>query len=459
MRLAAVLHPHRGRRSASKIYRGESVVMAKVEDKKTLVDISVPEEFALRDEVRWLKSEDVSLFSTLRESMNKIEPAYISTYPPTECGIATFTKDVVTSVTKYTPFSKPTVIAIKGEHEIEQYERIVRWQIIKENKQSYLDAAKFINDSSIDVVSLQHEYGIFGGPDGEYLLDFLEAVEKPVVSTHHTVLHNPSPNQKRILQEMGRLCEAMVVMVKTGRKILLDVYGIDPKKATIIPHGVPNVHRVSATSVKKALGYSNTSILSTFGLINRGKGIEHVIKAMPKILEKHPNVVYLVLGETHPGVRKHEGESYRNMLTETINSLGLQDKVRFNNRFLTLNELVRFLCATDVYVTPYLNKDQIVSGTLAYAVGCGKAIVSTPYLYAEEVLANGRGVLVDFESPDSIADTVIRILDNKELKESLESAAYAYGRRAAWFNVAIDYLDLFNRVVALRKAAQEAAKA
>jgi glycosyltransferase involved in cell wall biosynthesis len=420
------------------------------------VGISIPEEFALRDEVRWLKSEDINLFRFLRESMNKIEPAYVATYPPSECGIATFTKDVVSSVAKYTPFSKPTVVAIKREHEIEPYERIVRFQILKENKQSYLDAAKFLNDSTIDIVSVQHEYGIYGGPDGEYVLDFMEALEKPVVVTLHTVLQSPGPNQKRIIQEMGRMCKAMIVMVKTGRQILLDVYDADPKKVTIIPHGVPNVHRVSAASVKKALGIADKSILSTFGLINRGKGIEYVIQAMPKILEKHPNVIYLVLGETHPGVRKHEGESYRNMLTDTINGLGLQEHVRFNNRFLALNELVRYLCATDVYVTPYLNKDQIVSGTLAYALGCGKAIVSTPYLYAEEVLSDGRGILVDFESPDSIADTVNLILGDKEIKESLESAAYRYGRRAAWFNVAVDYLGLFHVILSGERSAKRA---
>lgn len=419
--------------------------------------ISVPEEFALRDEVRWLKSEDLDLFSFIRDSMNKIEPAYVSTYPPSECGIATFCRDVATSVAKYTPFSKPTIIAIKREHEIEPYERVVRFQILKEDRQSYLDAAKFINESSLHIISIQHEFGIYGGPDGEYLLDLLEAVEKPMAATLHTVLQRPSPNQKRIVQEMGRLCDILVVMVKTGRNILLDVYDIDPAKITIIPHGVPNVHRVSAHSVKRALGIADRLILSTFGLINRGKGLEYVIQAMPKILEKHPNALYLVLGETHPGVRKHEGESYRNYLTEIISDLGLEENVRFNNRFLSLNELVRYLCATDVYVTPYLNKDQIVSGTLAYALGCGKAICSTPYLYAEEVLAEGRGVLVDFESADSIADNVNRILDDKALKDSLESNAYAYGRRAAWFNAAINYLDLFDRLVRRSKMAKPAA--
>lgn len=427
-----------------------------VKREKDTQDIAIPEEFALRDEVRWLKSEDIKLFQFLRESMNKIEPAYIATYPPSECGIATFTKDVVTSVAKYTPFSRPTVVAVKREHEIEPYERIVRFQILKEVRNSYLDAAKFLNESSVDIVSVQHEYGIYGGPDGEYVLDLVEALEKPAVATLHTVLQNPSPNQKRIIQELGRMCEVLIVMVKTGRQILLDVYGVDPRKVTVIPHGVPNVHRVSTTSVKRALGIADKLILSTFGLINRGKGIEYVIQAMPKILERHPNAIYLVLGETHPGVRRHEGESYRNMLTEIIDKLGIHEYVRFNNRFLTLNELVRYLCATDVYITPYLNKDQIVSGTLAYALGCGKAIVSTPYLYAEEVLAEGRGLLVDFASPDSIAEAVNRILDDKDLKESLEAAAYRYGRRAAWFNVAVDYLELFHMILNRRKMIQKA---
>jgi glycosyltransferase involved in cell wall biosynthesis len=427
-----------------------------VKKEKETQDITIPEEFALRDEVRWLKSEDIKLFQFLRESMNKIEPAYIATYPPSECGIATFTKDVVTSVAKYTPFSRPTVVAVKREHEIEPYERIVRFQILKEVKNSYLDAAKFLNESSVDIVSVQHEYGIYGGPDGEYVLDLVETLEKPAVATLHTVLQNPSPNQKRIIQELGRMCEVLIVMVKTGRQILLDVYGVDPKKVTVIPHGVPNVHRVSTASVKRALGIADKLIISTFGLINRGKGIEYVIQAMPKILEKHPNAIYLVLGETHPGVRRHEGESYRNMLTEIIDQLKIHEHVRFNNRFLTLNELVRYLCATDVYITPYLNKDQIVSGTLAYALGCGKAIVSTPYLYAEEVLADGRGLLVDFASPDSIAAAVNRILDDKDLKESLEAAAYRYGRRAAWFNVAIDYLELFHMILNRRKIMQKA---
>jgi glycosyltransferase involved in cell wall biosynthesis len=223
----------------------------------------------------------------------------------------------------------------------------------------------------------------------------------------------------------------------------------------MIQHGVPNVHRVSTAAVTRALGIADRKVLSTFGLINRGKGIEYAIEAMPRIVAKYPNVLYLVLGETHPGVRAWEGEAYRNELLDMVRRLKLENHVRFNNRFLSLDELVRYLCATDVYVTPYLNKDQIVSGTLAYALGCGKAIVSTPYLYAQEVLGEGRGVLVDFRSPDAVADAVIDLLEDPTKKERMESLAYKYGRRTAWFNVAIDYLDLFHRVL-LRTRAEKA---
>lgn len=417
------------------------------EETRVPYEIDVPEEYVLRDEVRWLKSEDSKLFRFLKEAMNKIEPAYVATYPPTECGIATFTQDVVQSVAKYTPFSKPTVVAVKRHEEIEPYGRIVRAQIMRNDRQSYFDAAKYLNDSTVDIVSVQHEYGIYGGTEGDYVLDFIKALKKPAVATLHTVLHNPNPDQKRVLQEMAELCEVLVVMVRTGRQILMDSYGIDPKKITIIQHGVPNVHKVSTTAVKRALGIADRKILSTFGLINSGKGIEFAIQAVAKVKEKFPNILYLVLGETHPGVRAWEGENYRNSLLDLVESLGLDNHVRFNNRFLSLNELVRYLCATDVYITPYLNKDQICSGTLAYALGCGKAIVSTPYLYAEEVLADGRGTLVDFRNPDAMADAIIDLFENKEKKEEMEARAYKFGRRTAWFNVAIDYLDMFHRIL------------
>lgn len=399
------------------------------------------------------KPEDLNMFRFLRRVLNHIDVAYVATYPPQECGIATFTRDLATAISKYTPFSDPFVIAVGEGADIEQYPKMVKFQITKSDIQSYLRAADLVNNSSAGGVSLQHEYGIFGGPDGEYVLSFLERLRKPAVATLHTVLFNPSPNQKRIVQELGRMCSALVVMVKMGKEMLVNNYGVPAQKIVTIPHGVPNVHRVSAATIKKTLGISDRLVISSFGLINRGKGIEYGIQAMPGILKKYPDAMYLVLGETHPGVRNYEGESYRKELLELVTDLGLEKHVRFNNRYLALEELINYLCATDVYITPYINRDQIVSGTLAYALGCGKAIVSTPYLYAEEVLSEGRGLLVDFRDPEQLAGAVNRILDDPVLREQMETKAYKYGRRAAWFNVAIDYLDLFHRLCPRPKAA------
>lgn len=399
------------------------------------------------------KPEDLKMFRFLRGVLNHIDLAYVATYPPQECGIATFTRDLATAISKYTPFSDPFVIAVGEVADIEQFPKIVRFQITKSDPESYIRAAELVNDSPVRGVSLQHEYGIFGGPDGEYVLKFVEKLKKPAIVTLHTVLFSPNPNQKRVVQELGRMCDALVVMVKMGKEMLINNYGISPHKIAMIPHGVPNVHRASAAAIKKTLGISDRPVISSFGLINRGKGIEYGIQAMPGIIKKYPNAMYLVLGETHPGVRHNEGESYRKELLQLVTDLGLEKNVRFNNRYLNLEELINYLCATDVYITPYINRDQIVSGTLAYALGCGKAIVSTPYLYAEEVLSGGRGLLVDFRNPDQLATAVSRILDDAVLREQMETRAYKYGRRAAWFNVAIDYLDLFHRLCPRPKAA------
>lgn len=427
--------------------------MAKESKKKKPTDVKAESRLYENPKEDGWKPEDLKMFRFLREVLNHIDIAYIATYPPQECGIATFTRDLATAISKYTPFSEPLVAAVSGESDIEPYPNVVKFQVRKSDLQSYKNAADFLNESHIDAISLQHEYGIFGGDDGEYLLDLLKLLKKPIVTTLHTVLYKPSPNQKHIVQEIAKYSQAVIVMVKMGRDMLVDVYGISPEKIVVIPHGVPNVHRVNSTTVKKSLGMMDRPVISSFGLINRGKGIEYAIQAMPEILKKYPEAVYLVLGETHPGVRNFEGESYRQELLNLVSKLKLEEHVRFNNRYLTLEELIDYLCATDVYVTPYVNRDQIVSGTLAYALGCGKAIVSTPYLYAEEVLSNGRGVLVDFRKPGDIAKRVNEILADPDLREKMEARAYLYGRRAAWFNVAIDYLDLFHKFRPLIKEA------
>ncbi len=407
----------------------------------------VEDDRGLNAEVDWLASQDSSLFRQLRDAMNGMDVAYVATYPPRECGIATFTKDLSSAIDKFMPFANKMIIAMSKGDEIEQYPRDVRFQIFDRSRDSHTAGADFINASSAKVVSLQHEFGIFGGPDGEYILDFAERLTKPFVMTMHTVLYNPSPNQKRVVQRLAELAGAVVVMVKLGEDILREVYDVPAEKVALIPHGVPNVHRIPAELVKRDLGLAGHEVVSTFGLISRGKGIEYAIMAIAEVRKKFPNVRYLVLGETHPGVRHMEGESYRQKLLDLLDEYDLHDHVRFNNRFLTLRELVRYLSATDVYVTPYINKDQIVSGTLAYALGCGRAIVSTKYLFAEEVLADGRGVLVDFCDPAPMAQAIIDILSNESYRSEMESAAYKYGRRAAWFNVAVDYLSVFHHVL------------
>lgn len=411
---------------------------------KSLEDLSLA---GYGDREGW-HPEDLKMFRFLREVLNRIEIAYVGTYPPQECGIATFTKDVVTAVAKYTPFSDPAVVAVGGDIAIEQYPKSVKYHIEKHDLQSYLDVADQINASTIDVVSVQHEYGIFGGPDGSHVLAFMDRLQKPIVTTLHTVLSDPSDGQRQVMNRVAELSDAVVVMIKAGRAILLNTYRARPEKVVVIPHGVPNVHRVSSVSVKKALGISDRPVISTFGLISRGKGIEYGIKAMATVVEENPDAIYLVLGETHPGVRNHEGESYRNELLQLVSDLHLEKNVRFNNRYLTLEELINYLGATDVYLTPYINRDQITSGTLAYAIGCGKPVVSTPYLYAEEVLSEGRGILVDFKDPECTGLAINKILADPALREQMETKAYKYGRRAAWFNVAIDYLDLFHKLCA-----------
>jgi len=268
------------------------------------------------------------------------------------------------------------------------------------------------------------------------------------VTTLHTVLPSPGPIEKTVIVSIANFSNYIVVMAKSAVQILKEAYGIPEKKIRVIPHGVPDVKQVTRDTLNEFLnGYSNRTIISTFGLISKGKGIEYAIMAMPRIIRKHPDATYFVIGETHPEVRKREGERYRLRLINLVNELKIENNVKFHNRYLTLRELIRYLQATSVYITPYLNPDQITSGTLAYALSCGKVIVSTPYLYAREVLADGRGELVRFRDPNSIAKAVNRILDNDSLRMTIEKRAYAYSRQMIWANVGKKYLALFREAI------------
>ncbi|HEX3000694.1 MAG TPA: glycosyltransferase family 4 protein, partial [Armatimonadota bacterium] len=371
------------------------------------------------------RAEDLGMFRFLHEVLNRVNVAYVATYPPAECGIATFTRDVVTAVQKFTPFSEPYVIAINEEGQIHRYDpRYVKFTIAKQDRNSYKEAADFINHAPVDVVSVQHEYGIFGGDEGEYLIDFLSAIRKPIVTTLHTVVLQPWGNMRACTEAIFRYSDTVVAMLDIARDILGKEYHVDTSKLRIIPHGVPNVPRLPLDTAKKHLGLRGRRIISTFGLVSRGKGLEYVIQAMSAVAEQFPDALYLILGQTHPAVRRYEGEGYRNELDDWVRKLGVQRHVRFDNRYLSLEELINYLSATDVYITPYVNADQIVSGTLAYAVGCGCAIVSTPYLYAQSVLSDGRGELADFRNPSSMAEGLIRILRDDTYRKRLEDNCY-----------------------------------
>lgn len=372
--------------------------------------------------------------------------AFVSTYPPRACGIATFTQDLVRELEKVPGIAAPSVVAM--EREPLQYGLRVRSTIREQERADYVRAAERLNASSVDVVVIEHEYGIYGGADGEYILDFARALEKPLVTTLHTVLPEPSANQRRILRELGRLSSRVVTMARRSRDLLARVYGIGVDRIEVIPHGVPLLKpSASKQALKQHYGLAGRSVMSTFGLLSEGKGIEYGIEAVAQVARRHPDLCYLVLGKTHPNIVAQEGERYREKLEGLVQQYGIAQNVRFVNRYLTKQEIVDYLALSDIYLTPYLGKDQAVSGTLAYAAGSGKAIVSTPYRYAEEMLADGRGLLAAFRDAGSIASAVERILDAPEAARQMERKMRALGRGMFWDRVARKYETMFRAVL------------
>ncbi|MDE2571800.1 MAG: glycosyltransferase family 4 protein [bacterium] len=367
---------------------------------------------------------------------------FLASYPPRECGIATFTRDVVGSVER-TSGMRGGIIAVDQPGSERRYGGDVIGTLRDRDPDSYRQMARLVNDHPARLLNIQHEYGLFGGEDGELLLDALAQVRKPVAVTLHTVLPKPSEHHQYVTRELCNRSDAVIVLSQTGKRILQEIYALDERKIAVIHHGVPDVPFASTDAFKAELGYGGRLVLSTFGLISRGKGLEYAIEALPAIVERHPEVLYLIIGETHPVVRRQEGETYREMLSAKIAALGLQKNVAFINQYLKLEQLIAYLRATDVYLTPYLNPVQIVSGTLAYAMGLGKAIVSTPYLYAEELLANRRGSLANFRDAASIAAQINRLLDDPALRRCVERRADRFGRQMTWSNVARDYGRIF----------------
>ena len=376
--------------------------------------------------------------------------AFLGNYQPRQCGIATFTTDVCESVAAAFPETQCLALAMNDRPQGYAYPARVRFEIAQQDLSSYRRAADFLNVNEVEVLCLQHEYGIYGGECGEHVLDILRDARMPIVTTLHTILTDPSPTQRRVLNEIVRLSDRIVTMTQKGVGLLRDVYGVAQEKIDLIPHGIPDVAFTDPNFYKDLFGVEGKTVLLTFGLLSPGKGIEHVISALPAVLEKHPNVVYIVLGATHPHVLKHEGEAYRDRLKALAKSLGVGDAVRFFNQFVSLDDLKEFIGSADIYITPYLNAAQITSGTLAYSFGAGKAVISTPYWHAEELLADGRGSLVPFSDPPAIAAAVDEMLTNEAQRHQMRKNAYLLGRDMVWAETAKKYMASFAHACADR---------
>jgi glycosyltransferase involved in cell wall biosynthesis len=371
--------------------------------------------------------------------------AFLGDYLPRKCGIATFTHDVCTSVADQYPGADCFVVPVNDRPEGYDYPAEVRFEIEEQDLDSYLRAADFLNFSNTDIVCLQHEYGIYGGPSGSHVLGLLRDLRMPVVTTLHTVLREPSPDQKRVLTQLADLSSRLIVMTERGKHFLRTIYDVPESKIDLIAHGIPDMPFVDPNFYKDQFGVEGKQVALTFGLLSPNKGIEHMLRAIPAILEDYPNFVYIVLGATHPNLVREQGERYRLSLERMAQDLGIKSHVIFYNRFVEIEELIEFIGAADIYVTPYLNASQIVSGTLAYAFGCGKSVVSTPYWHAEELLADGRGTLVPFADSAALATEIRALLRDETRRHSMRKKAYLLGREMIWSHVAHLYMESFQR--------------
>jgi glycosyltransferase involved in cell wall biosynthesis len=369
--------------------------------------------------------------------------AFIGDYLPRKCGIATFTSDLYKSFTTFYPDSSAMVVSVNDVPEGYDYPEEVRYEFYQHDLNSYKKAAEFLNSMNTEVVCLQHEYGIYGGTAGNYILTLLRNLTMPVVTTFHTVLRNPDQDQLMVLKTIADLSARVVVMTEKGRQFLKDIYEVPEDKIDVIAHGIPDMPFVDPHFHKDRFGIEGKQVLLTFGLLSPNKGIENVIKALPRIVDKFPNTVYIVLGATHPNLLRDQGEVYRDSLKKLAADCGVKNNVLFFNQFVELDNLIEFLGAADIYITPYLNPAQITSGTLSYAFGCGKAVVSTPYWHAEELLADGRGVLVPFNDSEAVADAIIKLMSDEPLRHGMRKKAYMLGRSMIWERVMERYVETF----------------
>jgi glycosyltransferase involved in cell wall biosynthesis len=376
--------------------------------------------------------------------------AVIGNHVPRQCGIATFTTDLCDAIAAEFGAAGMLVVAVNDPQSRYSYPARVRFEITEDDLSSYQAAADFLNSSNVDLVCLQHEYGIFGGKAGSHVLRLLQHLKMPVVTTLHTVLREPDLDQLVAMQEIAEHSDRLIVMSEHSSRFLQDVFRVSGDKIDLIPHGIPDLPFTEPALYKTSYSLEGKTVLLTFGLLSPNKGFENVIHALPRILSRHSNVVYIIAGATHPHVRRREGDRYRLQLQALAQELGVEEKVIFRNRFFSPQEMASLVSSAYIYVTPYPNEAQAVSGTLAYALGAGKAIISTPYWHAAELLDDGRGVLIPFNDSNAIASAAIELLDNDAARQAMRKRAYLYARQMVWDRVAQSYMQAFVRARAKR---------
>src|ERR1700731_3781738 len=371
--------------------------------------------------------------------------AVIGNYLPRQCGIATFTTDLCAAISAEYGTARLLALPVNDTEEGYDYPARVRWSLAQEGVTSYQEAAEFLNFNNIDMVCLQHEYGIFGGPAGSHILRLLRGLKMPLVTTLPPVLREPDPNQLMVMEEIAELSDRLIVMSQLSSQFLQEIYKVPGGKIDMLPHGVPDLPFLDPNFYKDRFGVEGKAVLLTFGLLSPNKGIENVIQALPQILSRHKNVVYMVAGATHPHVLRREGEQYRAYLYTLAKEVGVESNVIFHNRFVSPEEMVEFIGAADIYITPYRHEAQVVSGTLAFALGAGKAIISTPYWHAIELLDDRRGALVPFQDSNAIAQKTIELLDTPAIRHAMRKRAYLFAREMVWKRVAQGYMESFSR--------------
>ncbi|HEY0829016.1 MAG TPA: glycosyltransferase family 4 protein [Bacilli bacterium] len=379
-------------------------------------------------------------------SFSKQNVVFLGTSLPRECGIATFTQDLMNELMLIKDFAPPRIIAVNN-NKTYAYSNQVIAQIGQHNHLDYTLVAEELNRSNTDLLVIQHEFGIYGGESGEYVLDLAEKLKIPFIVTLHTVLTEPSPKQRYIMNKLAELSVKVVTMAQNTVANLASTYGIPLQKIQVFHHGVPFVLTETREQLKHRLGFVNRKILSTFGFLSPGKGIEYGIEAMSGVVARHPEALYIIWGKTHPVVKQEVGEEYRQKLMDLVTKLGLDNNVKFVDKHLTQEEVIQSLVLSDIYMTPYTGKDQAVSGTLAYGIGYGRVVVSTPYRYAEEMLADGRGLLAEFRDSASLQACILELLEHPDRKKEMEERALALGRTMMWSEIAKGYAALFREAV------------